>query len=178
MAAADHIERWHAGLGTAISMLGTSDFPAVLERALRQLVSFEMMNGFVYAPGGRAFDLENARIVGDRTTIVDHYLAGAYILAPFYDAIRNPPADGVLVMRKLAPDRFTDTEYYRRHYRATGIVDEVGFMFKLGPADAVLSLRASVKCRSSRVAMSPGSPAPHLSSELSVSGIGVTASIR
>lgn len=140
MAAADHIERWHAGLGTAISMLGTSDFPAVLERALRQLVSFEMMNGFVYAPGGRAFDLENARIVGDRTTIVDHYLAGAYILDPFYDAIRNPPADGVLVMRKLAPDRFTDTEYYRRHYRATGIVDEVGFMFKLGPADAVLSL--------------------------------------
>jgi DNA-binding CsgD family transcriptional regulator len=140
VAVEDHVDLWHAGLAVAVSMLGEPGFPAALEHALRHLVSFEMMNGFAYAPGGKAFDLDNARIVGDRTTIVDHYLAGAYILDPFYDAVSNPPAGGVLVMRKLAPDRFSETEYYRRHYQATGIVDEIGFTLKLHNADAVLSL--------------------------------------
>jgi len=138
--AGGYIDQWNAGLAAAVSLLGESGFPAALERALRQLVSFEMMNGFAYAPGGKAFDLDNERIVGDRTTIVDHYLAGAYILDPFYDAVHNPPPGGMLIMRKLAPDRFAETEYYRRHYQATGIVDEIGFVLRLRDADAVLSL--------------------------------------
>ncbi len=77
--------------------------------------------------------------VGDRITIVDHYLAGAYIVDPFHDAVRSGRR-GLLVMRRLAPDRFTETEYYRRHYQATGILDEVGFILRLRHADAVLSL--------------------------------------
>jgi DNA-binding CsgD family transcriptional regulator len=138
--AATYIDLWNAALAEAVAELGEPAFPAALERALRHLVSFEMMNGFAYAPGGKAFDLDNERIVGDRTTIVDHYLAGAYILDPFYDAVRREPGAGVLVMRRLAPDRFADTEYYRRHYQATGIADEIGFILKLRHADAVLSL--------------------------------------
>jgi len=138
--AGGYIDQWNTGLAEAVSLLGEAGFPAALERALHQLVSFEMMNGFAYAPGGKAFDLDNERIVGDRTTIVEHYLAGAYILDPFYDAVRNPPPGGMLIMRKLAPDRFAETEYYRRHYQATGIVDEIGFVLKLRDADAVLSL--------------------------------------
>lgn len=138
-AAGAYIDLWHSSLAVAVAALGEAAFPEALERSLRHLVSFEMMNGFAYAPGGKAFDLDNARIVGDRTTIVDHYLAGAYILDPFYDAVRSG-RNGVLIMRRLAPDRFTETEYYRRHYRATGIVDEIGFILKLRHADAVLSL--------------------------------------
>lgn len=139
-AAGASIDLWHAGLAEAVSLIGEDGFPAALECALRHLVPFQMMNGFAYAPGGKAFDLDNARIVGDRTTIVDHYLAGAYILDPFYDAVRTLPPEGLLVMRRLAPDRFAETEYYRRHYQATGILDEVGFILKLRDVDAVLSL--------------------------------------
>jgi DNA-binding CsgD family transcriptional regulator len=138
-AAGAYIDLWHAGLAEAVAALGEPAFPEALERSLRHLVSFEMMNGFAYAPGGRAFDLDNERLAGDRTTIVEHYLAGAYILDPFYDAVRLG-REGMLVMRRLAPDRFTETEYYRRHYRATGIIDEIGFILKLRHADAVLSL--------------------------------------
>ncbi|NRQ17223.1 Response regulator UvrY [Ensifer sesbaniae] len=138
--ASAYIDDWNAGLAEAVANLGELGFPEALERALRQLVSFEMMNGFAYSPGGKAFDLDNDRIVGDRITIVDHYLAGAYILDPFYDAVRSAKPDGVLVMRRLAPDRFTETEYFHRHYQATGIVDEIGFILKLPDVDAVLSL--------------------------------------
>ena len=136
--AAGYIDGWNAGLANAVRALGEPGFPAALEQALTQLVSFEMMNGFAYAPGGKAFDLDNARIIGDRLTIVDQYLDGAYILDPFHDAVRSG-REGLLVMRRLAPDRFTETEYYRRHYQATGILDEVGFILRLRHADAVLS---------------------------------------
>ncbi len=139
--ASAYIDAWNAGLAEAVENLGEPGFPETLERTLRQLVAFEMMNGFAYSPGGKAFDLHNERIIGDRVTIVDHYLDGAYILDPFYDAVRNAKFDGgVLVMRRLAPDRFTETEYFRRHYQATGIVDEIGFILKLPHVDAVLSL--------------------------------------
>lgn len=134
------MDLWNAGIAEAVSALGEPGFPAALERALRHLVSFEMMNGFAYAAGGKAFDLDNERILGDRTTIVDQYLAGAYILDPFYDVARSAPEQGVLVMRQVAPDRFTETEYYRRHYQATGIIDEIGFVLKLQHVDAVLSV--------------------------------------
>jgi DNA-binding CsgD family transcriptional regulator len=55
-------------------------------------------------------------------------------------------------MRSLAPDRFTDTEYFKRHYQATGIVDEIGIVLKLQHVDAILSLSrvGSVRPFSSR----------------------------
>lgn len=133
-------EQWNADMAEAVSAIGQAAFPPALERALARLAPFEMMNGFGYAAQGRAFDLYNDRIVGDRAIIVDRYLAGSYILDPFYDALRRPERPALLVMRELAPDRFNETEYFRRHYQTTGIVDEIGFVLKLQHADAVLSL--------------------------------------
>lgn len=120
--------------------IGQEAFAPALERALSRLAPFQMMNGFAYSARGRAFDLYNERIVGDRAVIVDRYLAGSYILDPFYDAAKHSGCPALLVMRALAPDRFSETEYFRRHYQSTGIVDEIGFVLKLQHADAVLSL--------------------------------------
>ena len=77
----------------------------------------------------------------DRRIIVDQYLAGAYILDPFYDAIRQNAEERLIVMRDLAPDDFLQSEYHRRHYASTSITDEIGFVLKLGQdRTAVLSL--------------------------------------
>ena len=137
---ARNFKQWNKGIGEAAFAIGQPTFPAMLETALLNVVSFEMMNGFAYSREGQAFDLYNERIVGDRTVIVDRYLAGSYILDPFYNAFRRHDPDSVLVMRSLAPDRFTDTEYFKRHYQATGIVDEIGIVLKLQHVDAILSL--------------------------------------
>ena len=112
----------------------------MLEASLRSIVSFEMMNGFAYSLNGQAFDLYNDRIVGDRTVIVDRYLAGSYLLDPFYNSFRQYDTNVILVMRNLAPDCFTETEYYRQHYQATNIIDEIGIILNLRHVDAILSL--------------------------------------
>lgn len=132
---------WNAALAAATAKLGGTDFALALEELLRQITSFQMMNGFLYTADGQGFDLHNERIVADRQTIVDHYLAGAYILDPFYDATRHPDNRRFIAIKQLAPDNFEQSEYYRRHYSATGITDEVGFLFYFPRGDiGVLSL--------------------------------------
>ena len=124
-------EDWNRLLADAAAQLGYAQFPQALAEALRLLAPFEMMNAFQYASDGTAHDLHNQDIPVDHTVIVDHYLAGAYVLDPFYEAVRQSGESRLLVMRELAPDEFHQTEYYRRHYASTGISDEVGFVLPL-----------------------------------------------
>jgi DNA-binding CsgD family transcriptional regulator len=132
---------WNAALAHAVNAIGARGFPDALAAALRLISPFQMMNGFIYSPDGRAFDLYNEKIVADRAIIVDRYLAGAFVLDPFYDAVRRDGTERMIVMRNIAPDDFRQTEYYRLHYATTEIVDEVGFVMRLeGEFLAVLSL--------------------------------------
>ena len=139
--AAAKTDAFHAGLAAAVKAMGGPDFAPALASALEALAPFQMMNGFAYAPDGRAFDLYNEKIAARRAIIVDRYLAGAFLLDPFYDAIRADAAERLIVMRRLAPDDFRGTEYYRQHYAETRIVDEIGFVMQLERGFvAVLSL--------------------------------------
>lgn len=122
---------WNASLGAAANAIGSVGFPDALTIALRLLSPFQMMNGFLYSPDGHAFDLYNEKIVAERSIIVDRYLAGAFVLDPFYDHARADSSERMIVMRDLAPDDFAQTEYFRLHYATTEIVDEIGFVMKL-----------------------------------------------
>jgi DNA-binding CsgD family transcriptional regulator len=133
--------RWNDLIAAVLGSLGSEMFPDRLEAALRCLAPFQMMNGFQYSTDGRAFDLYNEKSVGERRIIVDQYLAGAYILDPFYDAVRQNAQERLIIMRDLAPDDFLQSEYHRRHYASTSITDEIGFVLKLAQDRiAVLSL--------------------------------------
>lgn len=135
------VAAWSHDLGQAVLALGAPDFPDALETALSRMAPFQMMNAFLYSREGRAHDLYNRRIVADRRIIVDQYLNGTYILDPFYDSARHAPETRFIMMRKLVPDLFTQSEYYRLHYAATGIIDEIGFVLALGGGNTgVLSL--------------------------------------
>lgn len=134
-------DAWNAALAHAANAIGARGFPDALASALRLISPFQMMNGFIYSPSGHAFDLYNEKIVADRSIIVDRYLAGAFLLDPFYDAVRKNGTQRMIVMRDIAPDDFRQTEYYRQHYATTEIIDEIGFVLRL-ESDflAVLSL--------------------------------------
>ena len=132
---------WNSALATAANTIGIRGFPDALATALRLLAPFQMMNGFLYSADGNAFDLYNEKIVAERAVIVDRYLAGAFVLDPFYDAVRKDGSERMIIMRDLAPDDFRQTEYYRLHYATTAIGDEVGFVLRLeSGCKAVLSL--------------------------------------
>lgn len=56
---ARNFKQWNKGIGEAAFAIGQPTFPALLEAALLNVVSFEMMNGFAYSREGKAFDLYN-----------------------------------------------------------------------------------------------------------------------
>jgi len=128
---APSFDAWNASLGTVVGAIGTRGFADALAAALRLLCPFQMMNGFLYSPDGHAFDLYNEKIVVERAVIVDRYLAGAFLLDPFYDAVKGDKAERMIVMRDIAPDDFRQSEYFRLHYATTEIVDEIGFVMRL-----------------------------------------------
>ncbi|WP_137156792.1 helix-turn-helix transcriptional regulator [Rhizobium sp. FKL33] len=116
----------------SVTAIGQTAFPDLLAKALQALGPFGMMNGFYYTADGGAGDLYNMHDQKRHGVIVDHYLDGAYVLDPFYDAVKGDRRERFLAMRAIAPDDFFDSEYFRRHYRTTGIIDEVGFVLDLG----------------------------------------------
>ncbi|WP_397543761.1 helix-turn-helix transcriptional regulator [Roseovarius salis] len=130
------------GLAEAVQRIGDDGFPAALDDAIRCLVPFDNSMVFAYAPRkqpiGVCTDLASD---SETAIIVDAYILGPYLLDPFYEEVRRGRRAGLAHLGDIAPDEFTETEYFERHYRRTRITDEVGFFMGLSDdVTAVLSI--------------------------------------
>lgn len=56
------------------------------------------------------------------------YLAGAYLLDPFYDLHLTRAAAGAYRLRDVAPDAFVRSRYFIEYYEQTTLVDEITFL--------------------------------------------------
>lgn len=56
------------------------------------------------------------------------YVAGAYLLDPFYDLHLNRIAPGPYRLADIAPDQFQRSQYYLDYYRQTTLTDELSFV--------------------------------------------------
>ncbi len=56
------------------------------------------------------------------------YLAGAYLLDPFFDMHLTRAAKGLYRLRDVAPDAFVRSRYYIEYYEQTTLVDEATFV--------------------------------------------------
>lgn len=137
-----HFARFMAALADAVNALETDAFPPLLDTAIRELVPFDNSMLFAYAPGHRPIGVYSD-IVSDEDTeiIIGKYVLGPYLLDPFYAEVQRGRTAGFADLATIAPDAFTETEYFERHYRRTRIRDEIGFFMGLtGDVTAVLSI--------------------------------------
>ena len=63
---------------------------------------------------------------------LDRYLDGVYQLDPFYKYFCKQRKSAALLIRNVAPDRFNQSEYYRRYYRNIELLDEMALFTDLG----------------------------------------------
>lgn len=132
---------WNERIAAAAAEVGEADFPLRLAEALRMLTPFTIMMVFAYRGEATPRDVYNNIAPDLAQVVVNDYIAGPYVLDPFFEAVRSGSGRGLLVLRHLAPDRFYTSEYYRQHYERTQIRDEVGFVIGLERGvTAVLSL--------------------------------------
>ncbi len=128
---------WHQRLAVAIRLSGEPGFAPALEQALAALLPVQIFMGFAYLSGARPISLAHNMAPQIAQTVVSDYTAGPWLLDPFYAAIQAGPTSGILHLRSLAPDGFFRSEYYR-HYRRTGISDEIGFPAQLESGGAAI----------------------------------------
>ena len=66
-----------------------------------------------------------------RTVFEQSYFDYGYFLDPFYELAMSEFEDGTFRLREIAPDRFFRTEYCRRYFKQTRMVDELGCLARI-----------------------------------------------
>ena len=116
-------------LAAAISHLDTDDFPNRLSAWLKSCLSYDNITILAYfqnqPPVSLMFENHQPKV---HENISQIYLAGAYLLDPFYVLhLKNVPT-GVYRLSDIAPDKFRRNQYFIEYYGNTTIVDEFAFV--------------------------------------------------
>ncbi|MEX0807874.1 MAG: LuxR C-terminal-related transcriptional regulator [Dongiaceae bacterium] len=126
-------ESVHPGWNRALARVLDADKagrPAALIEAVQALAAFEGWSLIVY----RGEDSPSiAACPPEEMSGYDAYAAGAYLLDPFFIALRQGREPGCWFLREVAPVRFLESEYYRRHYKQYRAVDEANVTVELRP---------------------------------------------
>lgn len=118
----------------------TERFPGLLDQAIGFLIDFDVSLIFAYKGRSRPINIYN-KSAPETAAVVEEtslaYVQGPYSLDPFYAEVRRGRVSGVASLAELAPDEFYESEYFKRHYSKTKIIDEIGYFIEL-PNDVVV----------------------------------------
>lgn len=128
---------WHQRLARLIRGAGSVGFPKALEQTLRELVTYDSILINTYKGRHRPLLIHDDYPPYRREEGIERYLSEAYLLDPFFSAVRDGLDHGTHRLRELAPDRFEASDYYHHYYRALGLSDEVGIFARVA-ADVVM----------------------------------------
>lgn len=127
-----------AQTGRLIEAIGGPDFPRMLREAIDALAPIDSFIVLAYHARGTPVILHDGLRPEEREVFDEHYLSGAYLLSPFYQACRSATEPGFHLISEIAPDGFTESEFCKTYYAPSGIVDEAGYTLPHGPGGAVL----------------------------------------
>ncbi|MFT5451577.1 MAG: DNA-binding CsgD family transcriptional regulator [Enterobacterales bacterium] len=71
----------------------------------------------------------------DKTSIVGKFVAGAFILDPYYLAATKTAKRGFFHLSEVAPENFKESEYNQVYFKHSGLSDECGYLLRLGEED-------------------------------------------
>lgn len=112
--------------------LESDNFVPALLRAVQRLVHADFVMVFGYQGSDQPLMLGDTLERERHGVIAEDYIHGPYLLDPFYQLVEDGKCCGCFRLHDIAPDRFRQSEYYRTHYKRTGIGEEVGFVFDAG----------------------------------------------
>jgi DNA-binding CsgD family transcriptional regulator len=118
-----------AAMAVAIGLLDGPGFEAALWDLFRRTVAPDNMIVLAYRDGGPPQVIyTQADQPPVFAALEQTYVAGAYLLDPYYDLHLNRVAAGVYRMRDVVPDAFHRSRYFSEYYEQTTLVDELTFV--------------------------------------------------
>ncbi|WP_226703288.1 helix-turn-helix transcriptional regulator [Microbulbifer elongatus] len=135
-----NLTSWHQCVANLLDSDSDEERIYELLRGAEQLVRGNSSMAILYPPGG-APEITHHRLLANEHpgTQVGRYVEGAYLLDPFYRAAVDENLEGLFMLREVAPDAFTQTEYFRRYYRDANLGDEACYLLR-GEDGTVASL--------------------------------------
>ena len=119
---------WYRELGRIIDNLGSNQLPETLIDGLGWFIPFEMAAIFVYRNRSRPLLVYENFEPAEAKQGVATYIKSTYVLNPFYQAYLNGLAEGVYLMRDLAPDAFFEGDNQKVSKISTSITEEIGYV--------------------------------------------------
>lgn len=116
--------RWHEKLAALLAEPDRNRVPELLFAAVRELLDFDSGQMCVMGESIRPIDIYDDVPPDMHAANIQSYYDGAYLLDPYYHAGVAKVEPGLYLVRDVAPPGFRQSEYFRRYYRDSGMIDE------------------------------------------------------
>lgn len=125
-----HLNSTQTGqLTRAIAALGTEDFSARLLAFLHACSQFDSAVMLAYPDDSTLLVVHDELDAGDRAGFDGPYRNGLYMLSPLYAQSRSGKR-GCFHISDIAPEGFTDSEFYQIYYSANDSIDQVAYLLE------------------------------------------------
>ncbi|MBJ7555487.1 helix-turn-helix transcriptional regulator [Marinomonas spartinae] len=120
------ITRLSEGLIQLVPQIGSEDFPHLLVEVIKLFVPADEITLILFEDKPEVLVSEKTEQIGNQS--IDMYLAGAYLLDPFYRASVELTQSQFFTYDELVPDGFRQSEFYKQYLVKIGLEDECGYL--------------------------------------------------
>ncbi len=118
-------------LTDTLAALGSEAFGSCLLAFLRAAVEFDSALIMAYPDDAKLVLLTNELSAGDRAVFDGAYPNGLYLLSPLYLQSRSGRR-GCFHIDDIAPEGFTDSEFFELYYSSNGSIDQIAYFCDSG----------------------------------------------
>lgn len=122
--------------GAVVLHVDQADFLSALRDALLSIVPFDNYIVYHYEENCAAELIDTNLNAPKLREQMKPYVSGLYQLDPFYIAGTNG-SRGFFSMQEVAPEGFTESEFFRMYYQTVGVVEEARFVVEIAPGRMV-----------------------------------------
>ena len=116
-------------LSRTIAALGSEDFSACLLAFLHSKLQFDSAVMLAYPDDSTLLVLHDELDAGDRAGFDGPYRNGLYMLSPLYAQSRSGKR-GCFHISEIAPQGFSESEFYQIYYSANDSIDQVAYLLE------------------------------------------------
>ncbi|SBS37783.1 HTH-type transcriptional regulator MalT [Marinomonas spartinae] len=120
------IARLSEGLIQLVPQISSEDFPHLLVEVVKLFVPADEITLILFEDKPEVLVSEKTEQIGNQS--IDMYLAGAYLLDPFYRASVELTQSQFFTYDELVPDGFRQSEFYKQYLVKIGLEDECGYL--------------------------------------------------
>lgn len=113
------------------------DCLGALRNALCRVVDFDNYIVVHYQENCAADLIESNLELAKLRAQMTPYFNGLHMLDPFYIAGSTGRRRGLLTMQEVAPEGFSESEYFRIYYQTVDVVDDVRFVVEVAPGQVI-----------------------------------------